>query len=128
MSKTELPEGFPISPELRGWAELRVPQVDIEREHETFCDYWHGNGKRMKSWPAVWRNWMRRAPKFGGAMRPPDEVYIITLMRQYEPLGFRRAHIQESSFMYTQAFEAWRDRNLPMRNVSSLVGRLKNNG
>lgn len=64
---------------MRAWANAKVPQVDIDKEHEKFCDYWLAHGKRMANWEATWRNWMRRCPEMGGCMksftqrRQPDE-------------------------------------------------------
>jgi hypothetical protein len=62
--KTLLPEGFPITEDMRVWAREKVPNVDIDGQHEQFCDYWRAHGKKMADWTATWRNWMRRAPEF----------------------------------------------------------------
>lgn len=78
MGKTVLPTGFGISQEMRVWAEVSVPKVDIDREHENFCDYWRGRGKMMADWIATWRVWMRRAPQFRGALRS-DSPRLRTL-------------------------------------------------
>ena len=64
MAKTTIPEGFGISEEMRTWAKTRVPNVDIDTQHEVFCDYWRDCGRKMADWTATWRNWMRRAPEF----------------------------------------------------------------
>lgn len=72
VGKTLLPDDFCITPQMRTWAAREIPSVDIEREHGRFCDYWWGNGKKMLKWDAVWRNWMRRAPQMGGAMKPRE--------------------------------------------------------
>jgi hypothetical protein len=120
--KTALPEDFGVTSDMRSWAELKTPTVDIEREHESFCLYWTAHGKKMASWTATWKMWMKRAPQFkGAALRSPDELFIVTLMRQYTEKGFRRAFLHESSGMYTAAFEAWRDRDLPQRDTDSLL-------
>lgn len=62
--KTQLPEGFGVTPLMRSWAERECPSVDIDRQHAIFCDYWIGHGTAMANWVATWRNWMRRAPEF----------------------------------------------------------------
>lgn len=62
--KTALPDDFCITESMREWARTKVPEVDIDAQHELFCDHWRGNGKRMADWTATWRNWMRRAPEF----------------------------------------------------------------
>lgn len=35
---------------MRTWAKSKTPQVDIDAEHETFCDYWRAHGKAMADW------------------------------------------------------------------------------
>lgn len=121
MGKSVLPEEFEISSEMRGWAELKAPQVNIDVEHETFCDYWRGHGKKMAYWPAVWRNWMRRAPKMGGATYSADEVRIRVLMKDYTAKGFRRAYVHETSTMYSAAFEASSLAQLPQRDMRGVL-------
>lgn len=76
MAKTLLPDAFAITPEMRGWAREKVPTVDIDSQHEVFCDYWRAHGKKMADWQATWRNWMRRAPEFA---RPGPVTYRSTM-------------------------------------------------
>jgi len=64
MSKTLLPDGFAITDDMRKWARTKIPCVDIDSEHENFCDYWKAHGKKMVDWVACWRVWMRRVPEF----------------------------------------------------------------
>lgn len=64
LSKTLLPDEFGISDSMRAWARFKVPQVNIDAEHENFCDYWRAHGKKMADWVACWRVWMRRVPEF----------------------------------------------------------------
>lgn len=71
-TKTLLPKDFSITPEMREWANKRIPSVDIDREHENFSDYWLAHGKAMADWTATWRMWMKRAPQMGGAMKPRE--------------------------------------------------------
>ena len=68
--KTPIDPDFKISDKLRLWANEKSPQIDIDAETERFVDYWLAHGKKMASWDATWRNWMRRAPEMGGAMKP----------------------------------------------------------
>jgi hypothetical protein len=64
---TRLPEPFLVTAEMRAWYREHIgAQVDGQREHEKFVDYWRANGKAMKDWPATWRNWMRRATEQRG--------------------------------------------------------------
>jgi len=106
MAKTTLPNGFGITEGMRQWAETKAPQVDIDREHEAFCDYWLAHGTKMADWFATWRTWMRRAPQFRGAMRSQ---------------GFRRAFRHETSTTYTDAFRDWKQRDAPARDMSNIL-------
>lgn len=121
MGKTVLPDDFAISAEMRAWADAKVPIVDVDREHETFCDYWRAHGRKMADWNACWRNWMRRAPKMGGALRSQDEMRVRALMSEYTAKGFRRAFVHESASMYQAAYEAWQSRDLPQRDTRGAV-------
>lgn len=121
MGKTLIPEVFPISESMRAWAELKTPTVNIELEHESFCDYWRAHGTKMADWTATWRNWMRRAPKMGGAVYSPEEVEIRALMREYTAKGFRRAYVHETAFKYRQAFEAAEREKLPKRDMAGVL-------
>lgn len=55
---TRLPAEFAMTPAMRAWAAERVPAVDLDIEHERFCNYWWGSGKTKRDWPATWRTWM----------------------------------------------------------------------
>jgi hypothetical protein len=121
VAKTQIPEGFSISADMRAWAESKTPTVNIDTEHESFCDYWRAHGTKMADWTATWRNWMRRAPKMGGAVYSPEEVEVRALMREYTAKGFRRAYVHETAFKYRQAFEAVEREKLPKRDMSSVL-------
>lgn len=121
LSKSVIPRDFGISQEMRAWAELKASQVDIDKEHEAFCDYWAGHGTKMADWVATWRTWMRRAPQMKGAMRRPDDAEITRLMSVYTAKGFRRAFQHETSTLYTSAFRDWQDRDLPQRDLSNIL-------
>ena len=121
MAKTTLPNGFGITEGMRQWAETKAPQVDIDREHEAFCDYWLAHGTKMADWFATWRTWMRRAPQFRGAMRSPDDAEVTRLMAIYTPQGFRRAFRHETSTTYTDAFRDWKQRDAPARDMSNIL-------
>jgi hypothetical protein len=78
MPKSLLPADFPITSSMRVWAAAKVPQVDIEEQHEQFCDYWRAHGKKMADWEATWRNWMRRSPEFA---RPVTQFSRLSTVR-----------------------------------------------
>lgn len=78
MPKTLLPEDFPITDNMRQWANEKVPTLDIDYYHEDFCNHWRGNGKKMASWIATWYTWMRRTDR-GSApgLYGPDDKSIV---------------------------------------------------
>lgn len=120
MSKTSIPPDFSISDSVRAWAAQKMPQVNIDKEHEKFVDYWLGNGKAMADWNAVFRNWIRRAPKMGGALYSNEEIEIRALMREFTAQGFRRPFVHETARTYRMAFEALKSHHLPQRDLKCI--------
>lgn len=59
---TRLPDEFCLNSEMREWASLNTPHVDLDLALAEFCDYWRGvpgqRGKKL-DWLATWRNRMR---------------------------------------------------------------------
>lgn len=123
MSKTVstvIPDGFSISEGVRAWAAKKMPQVNIDKEHEAFVDYWLGNGKKKANWDAVFRTWIRRAPKMGGALYSNEEQEIRALMREFTAQGFRSAFRHETARTYRAAFEATKTHALPQRDMKCI--------
>lgn len=82
-----LPDGFPLTEQMKTWAASVVPDVNIEREHAQFCDYFRARIRsREPDWNARWRRWMRDAqtraearPKpRGGAERDVPSTVLWT--------------------------------------------------
>lgn len=70
---SRIPDIFPISEAMSAWAAEKAADVDIEHEHEVFCDYWRGRAGALAvkvDWPSTWRNWMRKAQKGIEAKKP----------------------------------------------------------
>ena len=64
---TRLPDDFSVSEEMRSWALLKHPFVDIEAETEAFIDHFKSvaGAKGVKlDWLGTWRNWIRRSKQF----------------------------------------------------------------
>ncbi len=125
--------GWLLTPELRAWAEKEVPIVNLDREVQTFTDYWLGTGKPMANWNAVFRNWIRRAPKMGGSLYNADEMELRALAREFVPQGFRPPFLYEPPRAYRAAFEAKRTHTLPQRDLKCIdalatAKRMKSNG
>lgn len=131
MRGTQLPEDFSIDAGMRGWAEREVPRVNIDKEHDKFCDYFWASGKTMVSWTAAWRGWMRRCVDFKGAcLYTQDEVQLKSMMTEYTAQGFRRAFRHENSNMYRFEFERWRAakegaKPRDMSGLESLMAKMK---
>ncbi|RRD59532.1 helix-turn-helix domain-containing protein [Leucobacter sp. OH1287] len=66
---TFLAEGWTPKPETIDRMRAECPNVDLQREHQVFTDYWAGvSGARgrKRDWDATWRNWIRRASQQAG--------------------------------------------------------------
>lgn len=75
---SRLPDEFCLNSELREWAALNAPHVDLNLAMAEFCDYWRavpGTRGRKLDWAATWRNRMRemegRARKNGNGTNQP---------------------------------------------------------
>lgn len=67
--KTRIPDPFLVSPLMTQWAIEKAPAVNLQRETETFVNYWRGSGGTKADWGATWRTWMLKAQ--GDAERRP---------------------------------------------------------
>ncbi len=59
-----IPESFAITEPMRLWAKENAPWADVDRDTDSFRDYWTaitGAKGVKKDWTATWRNWMRNA-------------------------------------------------------------------
>jgi hypothetical protein len=53
------PESFLLTDDMRQWASVECPGVNVERETDRMRD--HTFKTARSNWPGVWRNWMREA-------------------------------------------------------------------
>lgn len=77
---SRLPEGWHPSPESLAKARTEAPDVDHQREHAVFVDYWAaqpGQKGVKQEWDATWRNWMRRAQKDHDARATPRTTAAV---------------------------------------------------
>lgn len=61
---TRLPDPWPLTDAVRAIAQRVDPAMNVEVEHERFCDYWHakaGKDARKVDWLLTWRSWCRNA-------------------------------------------------------------------
>ncbi|SFR75964.1 hypothetical protein SAMN05428970_1996 [Agromyces sp. CF514] len=67
------------------------PDVDPQREHAVFVDYWvavPGTKGIKRDWSATWRNWMRRKQSDSSGRRPsPSEKARRTVMLATDLVG-----------------------------------------
>ena len=66
-----IPPDWTPDPEDLAWAARRHPKVDCAHEAERFRDHFLGSGEQRRSWPAVFREWVRRADRPRPAGQPP---------------------------------------------------------
>lgn len=126
--------GWQLTDELREWAKREVPAVDVDRETLVFVDYWLGHGKCMADWNATFRNWMRRAPQMGGAMKSPGQLRAEQSVEKFAALAarvtaiqFRAPYPHEPYDTYESALRYAEDDAKPRHvvDIRSLVRRLK---
>jgi hypothetical protein len=76
---SRIPDPFVVTAEMRAWAALEVPGLDVDGHTREFVDYWRaksGKDASKADWVATWRNWMRRAHRWGKpAESPATEAY-----------------------------------------------------
>lgn len=89
---SRIPDPFMLTAEMRSWAALEAPHVDLEHATREFCDYWRslpGQRGRKLDWVATWRNrireceGMQRSRGNGKARETIDEI----LARQRREIG-----------------------------------------
>lgn len=55
---TPTPDMFPITDEMRDWADENAPGVDVDHQTQRFLNRNRAEGKTYKDWLAAWRNWI----------------------------------------------------------------------
>lgn len=63
------PADFVVTTDLQDWAAENHPGVDLMTQTASFRDYTFKTA--MTDWPATWRNWIRKAAEFAGAVARP---------------------------------------------------------
>jgi len=97
---TRVPIPFEITAELKEWAAIKAPDVDLDEATEEFVDYWRGVGGQRGTkldWVATWRNRMR--DKQGRVRRPSNVVAIRSKQAEQTDMfaaAFERAAAREA--------------------------------
>lgn len=58
---TRIPDPFLVTAEMRAWAAVRTPNVNINHSTEVFVNYWRAKAGRDATkvdWLATWKNWL----------------------------------------------------------------------
>lgn len=58
------PDIWPVTDELRSWASINAPDVDLAVETANWLDHHRAKGSRFSDWTAAWRTWMRNAQRW----------------------------------------------------------------
>jgi len=72
---SRVPKNFVITDDLREWAKVEAPLVNLDKKLGDWIDYWAAvpGAKGIKSdWVATWRNGMRKQQQFAESDRKPD--------------------------------------------------------
>jgi hypothetical protein len=58
---TRIPEDFEVNREMRNWAALNHPDVDVDKATLNFVDYWETKPKNNTKldWGRTWQTWIR---------------------------------------------------------------------
>ncbi len=79
--KTRLPDDYPLTAEMRKWAEVNLPGLAVDEAHENFIEHWSNrtDAKAEKvDWSLTWKKGMRLAKKWqdedtaGGRFKPAE--------------------------------------------------------
>jgi len=76
---TEAPEEFPITTQMKDWADKNgFTQGQIEQETPNFLDHHRAKANKFKCWESAWKTWMRNSKKFTGpkAVKPIDQSTV----------------------------------------------------
>ena len=64
---SRIPDPFILTAEMKAWAAVEVPGLDVVAHTREFVDHWRAESGAKASkldWLATWRNWMRRAHRW----------------------------------------------------------------
>lgn len=59
--KTTAPDIFRVTDQMRAYAALMAPSVELVTETEMFLGYHRSNGSRFSNWYAAWQKWVVKA-------------------------------------------------------------------
>jgi len=121
--------GFVLDADLRAWLADKFPTVDPDGTYELFVDKALAKGWLYVSWPAAFRNYIRKGrehPDWGGiayqsGMTDPAFAQLVI---EAKAVGFRLPHKHESAGAYRTALKEY-DRATASRQVSFIGTAIK---
>jgi hypothetical protein len=82
---TRIPNDFSVSREMRNWAALNHPDVDIDKATLNFVDYWETKPKNNTKldWGRTWQTWIRNTrPDVKTSNRVSENKSVIDEFRK----------------------------------------------
>jgi hypothetical protein len=82
---TRIPNDFSVSREMRNWAALNHPDVDIDKATLNFVDYWETKPKNNTKldWGRTWQTWIRNTrPEVKQSNRVSENKSVIDEFRK----------------------------------------------
>jgi hypothetical protein len=82
---TRIPEDFSVSREMRNWASLNHPDVDIDKATLNFVDYWETKPKNNTKldWVRTWQTWIRNTrPEVKQGNRATENKSVLDEFRK----------------------------------------------
>jgi hypothetical protein len=82
---TRIPNDFSVSREMRNWAALNHPDVDIDKATLNFVDYWETKPKNNTKldWGRTWQTWIRNTrPEAKQSNRVSENKSVIDEFRK----------------------------------------------
>jgi hypothetical protein len=61
-----------LTPALRSWAVQNAPGIDVQAAANDFVDYLREHNEQRNDYPAAFRRWLRREPRFRPNQQTPD--------------------------------------------------------
>jgi hypothetical protein len=82
---TRIPDNFEVSREMRNWAALNHPEVDLDKATLNFVDYWETKPKNNTKldWTRTWQTWIRNTrPDVKQGNRASENKSVIEEFRK----------------------------------------------
>jgi hypothetical protein len=82
---TRIPDNFEVSRDMRNWAALNHPEVDLDKATLNFVDYWETKPKNNTKldWTRTWQTWIRNTrPDVKQGNRASENKSVIEEFRK----------------------------------------------